>query len=38
MEQSGDVKRAEENAAAAQAEIDALNDELQREVAALSLP
>ena len=38
MEQAGDVKRAEENVAAAQADLDALNDELQREVAALSTP
>ena len=36
IQQSGDVKRAEENVAAAQAEIDALNDELQRDIAALS--
>ena len=36
IQQSGDVKRAEENVAAAQAEIDALNDELQKEIAALS--
>ena len=36
MEQAGDVKRAEENVAAAQADLDALNDELQREIAALS--
>jgi len=32
MEQAGDVKRAEENVAAAQAEIDELNAELQREI------
>ena len=35
MEQAGDVKRAEDNVATAQAEIDALNDELQKKVDAL---
>ena len=36
MEQAGDVKRAEENVAAAQADLEALNDQLQREIAALT--
>ena len=36
MEQAGDVKRAGENVAAAQAEIDALNVELQSKIDALA--
>ena len=36
IEQAGDVKRAEENVASAQADLDALNDQMQREIAALS--
>jgi hypothetical protein len=35
MQQQGDVKRAEEDARSAEAEIERLNDELQRKVAAL---
>jgi hypothetical protein len=35
MQQQGDVKRAEEDARAAQEDIDELNDELQRKIAAL---
>ena len=35
MQQQGDVKRAEEDAREAQAQIDALNDELQKKIAAL---
>lgn len=37
MEQAGDVKRAEENVAAAQAEIESLNAELQKKIDALAL-
>ena len=36
MQQQGDVKRAEEDARAAQAEIDSLNDELQKKIDALN--
>ena len=35
MQQQGDVKRAEEDARAAQSDIDALNDELQKKIAAM---
>ena len=38
MQQQGDVKRAEEDARAAQAEIDSLNDELQKKIDALNAP
>lgn len=36
MEQAGDVKRAEENVQAAQAALDALNDELQKRIDVLA--
>jgi len=38
MQQQGDVKRAEEDARAAQEEIDSLNDELQKKIDALNAP